>query len=157
VTQDQQSSGSGAARWASSAWAVAGLLLLIGFAGAIAGPKFGAIQQREARAEVPRNLDAIRLAELAYYEEAGSFVAVPRTPTEMPASGPADWPENTVFDTIDWRPHEATSGVYWVVVTDEGANFEVHGLIDADGDGVPAHYVANRAERAWMLSANNIY
>ena len=97
------------------------------------------------------------MAELTVFEETGHFLAVERAPEESPAVRPRGWPEETGFDLIDWRPHEATSGVYWVEVDVERSEFVAHGLIDADGDGVPAHYVANRVEKAQMISPNDVY
>ena len=142
---------------ASSAWAIAGLGVLALFYGAIAGPKFASMRLRDARSEIPPNLDAIRLAELAAHEKSGSFVAIPRRPSEVPSSDKRDWPTSHPFDAIDWRPHARVRGVYWVEVSEDGADFLAHGIIDVDGDGDSAHYVANRVRRSELITPNNIY
>ena len=142
---------------ASSLWAIAGLGILVLFYGAIAGPKFASMRLRDARSEIPPNLDAIRLAERAAYERSGRFIAIPRGPSELPATDHRDWPTEHAFDAIGWRPHGPTRGVYWVEVSEDGTDFLAHGIIDVDGDGEPAHYVANRAERSQLITPNTVY
>lgn len=42
-------------------------------------------------------------------------------------------------------------------MVDLGDDFEVHGMIDIDADGEPAHYVATREDSARMLTPTSAY
>lgn len=46
------------------------------------------------------------------------------------------------WSKIGWTPTKPLAGGYWVELTDDGANFIVHGVIDTDGDGQVAEFVA---------------
>jgi type II secretory pathway pseudopilin PulG len=137
-----------------------GIVPAMGAAGVLAAigiPNFVAFQLKAKRSEVPANVDSIRIAELAYragfdqYAAAGSESEAARSLT--PDAHP--WVPSADFDRIAWRPDSNVRGGYWVVLVGDG--FEVHGIIDADGDGVPAHYVATEESGAVLVTDQHTY
>jgi len=116
---------------------------------------------RPVRRETPANVDGLKTAELAHDAAFDRFVAC-GSAAEAEAWARAQRPgdEARAFSTqpaaacfrdeLGWTPSEPVRGAYWT--TDEGADFGVHGIIDADGDGVFAHYVATRDANATLVS-----
>jgi len=127
-----------------------------GVVAAIAIPNFVAMQYRAKRAEAPSYVDGIKTAELAYDAAFDTFVAVPpMVPDSSPGKAQRGWPSGSAFDTLGWGPGGEVRGSYWVDV--QGNNFVVHGIIDVDGDGKPAHYTATKTINAVMVTTNDTY
>jgi len=120
----------------------------------------GSTPGRLGHEEVKPNLNGIRAAQIAHRSIHGSYVevaaAVPRTEAELDDKTVA-WPEGTDFDQLDWAPVGKVSGIYWIELSNGGEGFIAHGLIDADGDGVPAHFTAARNEEAKAITSEGIY
>jgi hypothetical protein len=115
-------------------------------------------QHRAKRAECPANVDGIKTAELGYDAAFDEFIAAPRHPRPSPDEHPVSWRGgNTGFQRLGWAPAGPVRGVYWVVVTDGGTDFEVHALCDVDGDGVPSHFMATKTTRTSMETKNTVY
>jgi hypothetical protein len=116
--------------------------------------------QRLVHEEVKPNLNAIRAAQIAHKAVHGSYVEVtapvPRAEAELDAV-PQAWPEGTNFDNLDWAPVGKVAGIYWIELTNGGEGFVAHGLIDADGDGNPAHYTAARDEEAKAITSEGVF
>lgn len=139
---------------------IAGMSMVscLGIVAAIAIPNFVSMGQRAKRAEVPANVDGIRIAILAY--EAAFDVlpeSIPPTPRSVEqldmSAVPWGWPE--AFEELGWAPDGEVRGTYWVEI--DGDDFEVHGMIDSDWDFEPAHYVADRDSGAVMLTQIDVY
>ena len=143
---------------------VGGFLLLIGgtfvvgVLAAIAIPNFVQMQLRAKRAEVPSNVDGIRIAELAYQAAFDRFIPVgqpwPRAVASLDEAMVA-MPEGSPFDELGWSPDGLLRGTYWVDVTPDG--FTVHGMCDVDRDGEPASYEADAERPAHMVSGSHVY
>ena len=133
---------------------------VIGILAAIAIPNFVKMQLRAKRAEAPACVDGIRSAEMAYFAVFDRYLPVsepaPRALDELGES-PVAWPEGTVFDELGWAPDALVRGTYWVDVSADGADFEVHGSIDADGDREPAHYISTATQSATMTTDTRTY
>ncbi len=116
--------------------------------------------QRLVHEEIKPNLNAIRAAQIAHKAVHGSYVEVttpvPRGEAELDAT-PQAWPEGTHFDKLDWAPVGKVAGIYWIELTNGGEGFVAHGLIDADGDGTPAHYTAARDEEAKPITSEGVF
>jgi hypothetical protein len=116
--------------------------------------------QRLGHAEVRPNLNGIRAAQIAHRAVHGSYVEVtepvPRTADQLDTKT-IPWPQGTNFDKLDWAPASSVAGIYWIELTNGGEGFIAHGLIDADGDGVPAHYTAARDEEAKAITSEGIF
>jgi len=116
--------------------------------------------KRLGHEEVKPNLNGIRAAQIAHRAVHGSYVEVsapvPRAEAELDAKTVA-WPEGTAFDKLDWAPAGNVAGVYWIELTNGGEGFVAHGVIDADGDGVPAHYTAARDEEAKAITSEGVF
>ncbi len=115
--------------------------------------------QRLGHEEVKPNLNGIRAAQIAHRAVHGSYVSVvspvPRTEAELDPK-PIPWPEGSGFDQLDWAPAGNVAGIYWIELTNGGEGFVAHALIDADGDGVPAHFTAARNEEAKAITSEGI-
>jgi hypothetical protein len=113
-----------------------------------------------AHAEVKPNLNGIRAAQIAYFSVNKAYVqVVDPVPRAAAALNPqaVDWPKGTAFDSLDWAPVGKVYGTYWVEVGEDGASFVAHALIDADGDGTPAHYTAERGTEAKPITPEGVF
>lgn len=115
----------------------------MGMAMMAAGPKFQEMQLRAKRAEVPGYVDAIYTAQLA--QEASfdqGYVAAPPSPRDPEALDAEEvaWTGGAAWEQLAFAPSEDVRGTYWVEVSEDGKSFVVHGMIDADADGVPARW-----------------
>jgi len=140
---------------------VLGMLGLVcaGMMAAVAIPDFIAMGSRAKRAEVPANVKGIRVALEVYNSESGGYVGTgiwPR-PLQMLDKDPHAWSSDSAFDTLGWRPDGNVRGAYQVEVAPSGRDFIVHGWIDSDGDGVPAHYTATKSVNAVLVTPNDVY
>ena len=121
------------------------VVAIIGILAAIAIPNFVSMQYKSKRAEIPQNIKAIKIAEVAYMQDYDVYVkcsAYPSTPTKttqqwMKASSGG-------FKTIDFTPNGDVRGSYMVSTT--ATNFTATGVSDVDGDTVYATYAATKTE-----------
>lgn len=122
-------------------------------------PQFIHTGQRAMRSEVPVNIDEIYTAELAY--DAAFDVFVPTGVSPRPVAAltklPVPWVDGEDWRQLGWRPDGEVRGVYWVEVDTQTHSFTVHGMVDADGDGVPAHYQRALGEPMKQVSGKDIY
>ena len=140
------------------------VVAIIGILAAIAIPNFLAMQLRAKRAELPSNLDGIRTAEKAYQAEWDSFTATGATPAAAPSGrSQTDFTGGgyTQFDLLGWVADGKVRGAYTVGSINSGGafandDFTATAQADVDGNTVPSEYICNRAEKAQMISANNI-
>ncbi len=137
-----------------------GSVPFIGIFAAIAIPNFVVMQQRAKRAEVPMNVDGIKVTLIAYEAINDTYLAVPEPvplDTVMIGEQLVPWPSGTPFDELGWMPDGDVRGTYWVEVSDDGLDFTVHGMCDVDGDGDPAHYTATKSINATLETYNYVY
>ena len=121
------------------------VVAIIGILAAIAIPNFVSMQYKSKRAEIPQNIKAIKIAEVAYMQDYDVYVkcsAYPSTPTKTTQ----DWVKASSggFKTIDFTPNGDVRGSY--MVSTSAYNFTVIGISDVDGDGVYATYIATKSE-----------
>ena len=97
------------------------------------------------RAEVPMNLKAIKTAQISYMQDYDVYVRCAAYPS-VPSKEPQKWDVSASggFKTIDFQPSENVRGSYMVATTP--TNFTAIGIIDVDGDGVYATYIATKSE-----------
>lgn len=138
---------------------------IIGVLAAIGIPSWTQSQSRAKRAEVPANVEGIRVAQLAYYAAFDTFV--PETtwyPSEL-TGDEADkqlknWPAADSaggFTTLGWRPYGAVRAAYSMPDGDADS-FEVQGLSDVDGDGDQALYWCTEAAACgWETGDENVF
>ncbi len=133
---------------------------VVGILAAIAIPNFVQMQYRAKRAEIPANVDGIRVALLAYDAAFDTYLAVPEPVPVDPAylgKLPNDWVLGSNFDELDWRPDGQVRGTYWVELSPDGLDFTVYGACDVDGDGEPAIYTATGDFAATLETASFVY
>lgn len=108
-------------------------------------------------------VDAIKAAELAYYDQHGHYLALPETPRPVASanSTPVSWPADPGWVELGWTPDPwrdhgdgpgPLRGVYWVILTATG--FEIHGVCDVDEDGVLREEVATEVQNATIQRVN---
>lgn len=111
------------------------------------------------RAEVPLNVNGIRIAENALKDAFGDYVSAapaPRKPEEVNGT-PVQWQSNRGFDKLAWVPEnkEEVYGSYSVEATADG--FTVKGTCDTDNDGRRASFTATAADEAKQTSADDVF
>lgn len=139
------------------------VVAIIGILAAIAIPNFLAMQLRAKRAELPTNLDGIRTAEKAYHAEWDTYTEAGATPASIPGRQQVIFTGGgyAQFDNLGWVADGLVRGQYTVADVSTGAfaddNFTGTGTADVDGDTVLSAYNCNRAEKAQMVTLNNVY
>ena len=144
------------------------VVAIIGILAAIAVPNFVAMQLRSKRSEMPTNVEGIRTAELAFFNQYDTFVSCSPMPSDGYATGaPKDIGDltGTGYDTIGWAPdgkvyaqYTATSGGQIQlpsgrapVPQDEGNGgvpaFAVEAVADIDQDGTPVSISGDRESK----------
>jgi len=139
------------------------VVAIIGILAAIAIPNFLAMQLRAKRSELPTNVDAIRTAEKAYHAEWDSFTSASNVPTTLPGRSQVAFTGGGYlsFENLGWVSDGKVRGMY--NTTNSGAtasaddDFTSIGIADVDGDGANSQYNCNRAEKASMVTSNNVY
>ena len=109
----------------------------------------------EKRAEIPKNLKVIRVAEMAYESEYDVYVkssAYPATPTKTRQQ----WNKSASggFIIINFNPGDVR-GSYMVSTTQ--SNFTATGISDVDGDGVYATYIATKSTNPTLITPPDVY
>ena len=140
--------------------AAAGLVVAaVAFVLGVAWPNYRDMALQAKAAEVPANVEAIRAAEQAHIAAHGRPLAAGPAPVAVDAlrPNPQPWPPGTAFDTLGWAPEGPVRGTYAVRLTEDGSGFVVHGWIDGDGDGVPAHFTATGDRPVERQTGRRVY
>ena len=132
--------------------AVVAVLIFVAVPLLLSGNKQGQL------AEVPLNVNAIRVAEIQYHDAFGDYIsadAAPRPPHAVDANA-VPWAPTRGFTRLSWSPEtETVVGSYSVVATSTG--FTGHGACDVDGDGNRATFEATLEAEAKATSADGVY
>jgi len=133
------------------------LLALLGIVGAIGVPNFIEMQYRAQRAEVPTNLEGIRVASIAFQVAHGHVLVeeIPR-PDAFPGQRERPWKQGTRFDELGWQPEGTVRGSY-AIARSESEGFVVKGFCDVDGDGTQAQYQVSKLDEMQALTPLNVY
>ena len=133
------------------------LVALLCIAAAIGVPNFIEMQYRAQRAEVPTNIEGIRIAALAYRAANGTIRSevVPR-PDATPGTRLRPWKNGTQFDVLGWRPEGQLRGSYTLQSTENGT-FNVKGFCDVDANGKQATFVATADQDVHPLTDSDVY
>lgn len=130
------------------------VLTIMGVIAAIAIPAYRDAQARSKRAEVPANVEGIKVAQSAHHQGAETYVACDRAPRTVPDKTAVDWVPTDGFTEIGWSPTGAVRGVYEVEYTDGDEDFLVRGYSDTDGDGNQAEYTATLTQAATIAAGD---
>jgi hypothetical protein len=135
-------------RWRRPGLAVLGGLVLVCGGLIVASVLHGVlIKSRKAKLdEVTANLYGIKTAQFAHKASSGSFVSAgphPRKLDEL-TTAHAEWTAGSGFDIFGWAPTGPVQATYQVEVLPDSLDFIAHAWIDADGDGVPAHFTVTK-------------
>ena len=139
------------------------VVAIIGILAAIAIPNFLAMQLRAKRSELPTNVDAIRTAEKAYHAEWDAFTTAANTPSTLPGRSQVNFSAGgfVAFENLGWTADGKVRGQYNTTAAPASASgdddFTTIGIADVDGDAANSQYNANRAEKASMVTSNNVY
>ena len=110
---------------------------------------------------VESDVNGLAEAERGYADVFGEFMAcgTQEGARARAAAGRSAWDPNAddgCWTMLGWEPDEPDSspGGFWVEV--DGDSFTVHGLVDADGDGQFAEWVATKDAAAEQVSADGV-
>lgn len=133
------------------------LVALLCIVAAIGVPNFIEMQYRAQRAEVPTNIEGIRVAALAYRAANGSLrsEAAPQ-PDATPGNRLRPWKTGSHFDAIGWRPEGNVRGSYTLTATEDGT-FSVKGFCDVDANGMRANFEAISDGTVKQLTDSDVY
>lgn len=129
---------------------------LIGIIAAIAIPGFVSYQYKTKRSEVPMNLSGIKTLQEAYNSYSDVYVSADPYPP-YPTIEPQNWDITSSggFQTLGWEPLEMVRGSYSVTTT--ATDFRAVGVIDVDGDGNYATYVATKSTNPYQVTSRDVY
>ncbi len=137
---------------------------VIGILASLAIPGYERMLLRAKRAELPLNLDGIRLSEQSYHHEWGYYTACVLAPAQIPgrnrAPFPATFTTNLDWNMLGWLPEGQIYGQYEVQTNGANgltADLTASGFGDIDGDGNYAHFLANKASKPFMATPTNVY
>ncbi|MFZ5482204.1 MAG: hypothetical protein ACOZNI_35915 [Myxococcota bacterium] len=113
---------------------------------------------RVALDEVRVNVEGIKIKLQGYHQLYGKYYAC-GTPEAAKARGaklaPSPWEGGDCWKVLAFNDPMPIRGGYWVVLTPGG--YEVHGVLDGDGDGVFAEYVATSEAAAKPITPADEY
>jgi len=121
-------------------------IFVSGILAAIAIPNFISMQYRTKRSEVPINLLNIKTALIQYEQNYDVYVRCRAYPPFPSGKVTQQWSPSSSggFRVIGFQPDGDVRGSY--MVSTSSTNFTVTGIIDVDGDGFYATYVATKSE-----------
>lgn len=131
------------------------VVAIIGILAAIAIPNFQTVSMRAKRSELGTNVEGIRAAQMAYFNQYDVFVDCGPAPADPAELGPVDFPSDPGFDIIGWRPDGKVYGSY-ASTTQTEANLQGGGTIpgfavearsDIDQDDVDVLVTASRQSK----------
>ena len=137
----------------------------VGMLAAIAIPSFVEMQYRAKRSEVPNLVDDIRAAQLAYHARTGRYLACgsEEAAVAVLANGngkkrrPFSGGDGDCWAELGWVPNHEVRGEYFVLLNNDGSDFQAHGICDVDGDGEFALYVASKTTAATPVPDSTTY
>jgi hypothetical protein len=114
---------------------------------------------RAFRAELLTNVDAIRTAQLAHDAIHDSFVRCSSREQALVELSPSlrDWRGGPGWAELGWAPDGPLRGAYWTELSPDERSFEVHGVMDADGDGKLAEAVATSDRGAELVTPESAF
>ena len=110
------------------------------------------------RSEVPVNLKGIKTAQLVYESEFDIYISAKPYPPQSSGATLKPWDESQAegFSSVGWTPDGNVRGTYWVTTT--STDFTAYGIIDVDGDGQFATYVATKSQHPnTPMTGPNVY
>ncbi len=104
------------------------------------------------------HVNQIREALLTYGVVEGNYVPIPAfVPDDSPGPEPRAWPDGSPFQVIAWQPEDGQAwGSYRVELVGED-DFKITGIMDIDGDGVPATWTATKMLEAPLQTDPSIH
>ena len=134
------------------------IIPILGVIASIAIPGFISHQHKAKQAEAFLILQQIRDAEIAYEASTSSYVEAIFYPSFVPTQDKQPWViENSgEFKRLNWSPEGEVRGVYSVTTT-SNLDFRAVGMMDIDGDGNYATFVATKSTAPYAITAPDVY
>ena len=137
---------------------------IIGILASIAIPGYQQMLLRTKRAELPLNLEGIRLSEQSYHHEWEYYTTCSILPLQIPGRKRqpfgANFTTNVDWNQLGWYPEGPIYGQYEVTANPSAgtvADFSANAYGDMDGDTNYAHYNADKARKNFQVTASNVY
>ena len=118
------------------------VITIIAVLSAIAIPTYANYQYKSKIAEAKGIIGGIKKAQIAYYEEFGTYVACASSPGANGTAGTArrPWVDNGGFATIGFAPTGGVRYNYSVAVSADGQEMAIDAEGDLDGDSIASYY-----------------
>lgn len=139
------------------------VVAIIGILAAIAVTQYTKFQLRAKRAELPGNVDGLKLAQMSFEASNDYFVNCPVMPRDHAALDKEAVPWNDAGGDDNWRdlgwsPDGDVRGAYETnESTDPQKRFTVFAYADMDDDGVEATFEADQNKNATMVTGNDTF
>jgi prepilin-type N-terminal cleavage/methylation domain-containing protein len=146
------------------------VVAIIGVLSAISIPQYQQYTLVAKRAEVPVNVDGIRVAEVAYWYAFDTYVTEQTwNPDSSPGRKARSWTTGTGFEDLGWAPDGEVRGSYRVKQRAAKAqgigigllkhqkNVTISGKCDVDGDGTEAEFKATLDDLSEMQTDINVF
>jgi len=141
------------------------VVAIVGLLSALAIPAYTSLKLRTKRAELPMNLDGIRLAEKAYENEWDAFTSCGVAPISVPGRAAIpfghSFGDGSDWDMLGWMVEGRVRGQYSVTAIVNADvvshDFSAIAVSDLDEDSIPASFFADRTNKPTMVSSNAEY
>ena len=127
--------------------ATVGLLLVVALFAQRAWTRFATMGMVAKTSEAVQNLEHIRLAQAAYFETHGTYLALGATPQRAPGPSPTAFASEYTdgWTRLGWQPDSPVRCQYAVTVPTP-TDFQAVARCDADGDGNMSVFVGSRED-----------
>ncbi|MFT5680534.1 MAG: prepilin-type N-terminal cleavage/methylation domain-containing protein [Myxococcota bacterium] len=135
------------------------VVAIIGILASIAIPSFQEMQLRAKQAELPANVNGIKVSEMAFIAAHDKVIAQDSfVPTESVGKQQIAWVTSSNFATLGWEPDGKVRGAYKIEVADaDSDDFTIIGISDVDGDGQKATFTALRETNVEAVTSSMVY
>lgn len=138
------------------------VVAILGLLAAIAVTQFTKFQLRAKRAELPGNVDGLKISQISFEAANDYLVNCPIMPRDHGSLDKQAVPWNTGGDDnwrdLGWAPDGDVRGAYTTnESSDPNKRFTVFAYADMDGDDIEAIYEADQYTNATMTTENDTF
>jgi prepilin-type N-terminal cleavage/methylation domain-containing protein len=131
------------------------VVAIIGILASIAIPSFQAMQKRAKRAELPLNLESLRVAEKSYHAEFDTYLTCAPNPAAMNNQRQDFGNPGGGWTGLGWAPDGKVFGQYEVSATQN--DFTGFARSDIDLDSIPAVYESTNSLKPYATTGPSVF